>query len=137
MMTIEKNNMSAPDHNAEGRNQQDADHLMLFLDAARDSPPEMSTLLRERILTDAMASRTAPARPTVNALGWRNWFSGWAAPGFAGGVTVAVLGFWIGVTMPMPVMALDAPEWLQGALGYLDLMAVQLIGIDDPLLMEF
>ena len=137
MMTTDKKDMSAPKHRARTNHQPDADPVMLFLDAARDSPPELSTLLRNRILADAVACTETPPRPQMKAMGWRDWFSGWAAPGFAGGVTVAVVGFWIGVTMPMPVMALDAPEWIQGALGYLDLMAVQLIGVDDPLLMEF
>jgi len=123
MMTSDKNDM--PDQMAQ-----------LFEDA-RACKPRLSPHLRARILADAEACMAQPAPHAQRIAPWRNWFSGWAVPGLAGAAAVAVAGFWIGVAMPMPVVALDTPEWMQGALGYMDLIALHLIGVDDPLLMEF
>ncbi|WFE74597.1 hypothetical protein [Roseinatronobacter sp. S2] len=65
------------------------------------------------------------------------WLSGWAAPSLAGGLTAAAAGFWFGVVAPMPVAALDAPLWLQDALGYFDAISTPIVGLDDPLLWGF
>ncbi len=123
MMTSDKNDMS--------------DQLSQLFDDARACKPGLSPHLRARILADANACNAGLAPQRQRFAPWRNWFSGWAVPGLAGGAMVAVAGFWIGVAMPMPVVALDAPDWMQNALGYMDLIALQLIGVDDPLLMEF
>lgn len=123
MMTSDKNDMS--------------DQLSQLFEDAQACKPELSSQLRARILADASdcMAQAAPRLPKVAP--WRGWFSGWAVPGLAGGAAVAVAGFWIGVAMPMPVVALDAPDWMQDAIGYMDLIALQLVGVDDPLLMEF
>jgi hypothetical protein len=134
MMTSDKKNPA-------GHAVQDArgtDPLAQYVAAVQANPPEMSAQLRARILADAHSS-TAPLPRPRRAFGtWQRWFSGWAVPGLAGGVVMALTGFWVGVSVPIPVFALDAPPpWIQGALSYMDLMAVPLIGLDDPLLMEF
>jgi len=133
MMTSDKKDISAQGSGPPPEN----DLLAQFFDAARDTKPEFGTELRARILADADACLTPAPRRKQRFAPWRNWFSGWAAPGLAGGAAVAVAGFWIGVSLPMPGLALDAPEWMQGALGTIDLIAMQLIGLDDPLLLEF
>ena len=133
MMTSDKTDISA-----QGADQPPENALLaqLFADA-QASPPELGAGLRARILADADACLTPAPRRKQGFAPWRSWFSGWAAPGLAGGAAVAVAGFWIGVSLPMPGLALDAPEWMQGALGTMDLIAIQLIGLDDPLLLEF
>lgn len=123
MMTSDKNDMP--------------DQLSQLFEDARACKPALRSQLRTRILADAdTCMAQAVARPRKVPL-WRGWFSGWAVPGLAGGAAVAAAGFWIGVAMPMPIIALDTPDWMQGALGYMDLITLQLVGVDDPLLMEF
>lgn len=115
--------------------------LDVFFDAARAQAPELSQDLRARILADAdsavsAASAPVPQNPTLRQrVGV--WLNGWAAPSLAGGLTAAVAGFWFGVVTPMPVAALDAPLWLQDALGYFDAISTPLVGLDDPLLWGF
>lgn len=137
MMTSDKKDIFPQTPGDQAGHQPDADPLARYFDAARASSPELGAGLRARILADASASMAPSPRPRKDIVFWRNWFSGWAAPGLAGGATVAIAGFWIGISMPMPVVALDAPQWMEGALSYMDLIAVQFIGLDDPLLMEF
>ena len=137
MMTGDRKDNATQGHDDTKRLQSDADTLAHFLDAARDTTPDLSEGLRARILADADACLVPRPHAKQRLMPWRNWFAGWAVPGLAGGAAIAVAGFWIGVTMPLPVLALDAPEWMESALSYMDLIALQLIGLDDPLLMEF
>lgn len=109
-----------------------ADPLAAFLDAARAEAPELSPELRARIIAQA---RPAPVAVPGAPGRLRGWFSGWALSGLAGGVTAGLAGLWVGLVLPMPVVALDAPLWMQEALSYVDMITIPLIGLDDPLLM--
>lgn len=115
-------------------NDKDFAELELYAAAARAEAPVLRPDLRARILTDARVTSVAlQARPR-----WKVWLSAlngnWAAPGAAGGVTATLAGFWIGVAAPLPM---DAPLWMYGALEYLDVVAVPLLGVVDPLAMGF
>ena len=104
------------------------------LAAARDHAPQMRDALRQRILADARVALPAPAaaRPALGRrwrLEWR-----WAAPGLAGAACATLAGFWIGAAVPL---APDAPLWALAALDYLDGVALPLMGMVDPLVMEF
>lgn len=108
------------------------DLLAAYLDAARANAPQLSSELRSRIIADATPVATAAVPDGLGRL--RGWFAGWALPGLAGGLTAAAAGLWVGLFLPMPVMALDVPLWMQDALSYVDMIALPLIGLDDPLL---
>lgn len=111
------------------------DPLADYFDAARNHAPVLHTELRARIIADA-AGIAAP-RPTPARMQSRWHWAGWAMPGLAGGAVASLVGFWIGVTQPLPVLAADVPLWLVTPLDYIDLMTVTLIGFDDPLQLEF
>lgn len=109
-------------------------------------PPAHKPLIFRRICARAYwqmptARCQSPARPVPQNPTLRQrvgmWLSGWAAPSLAGGLTAAAAGFWFGVVAPMPVAALDAPLWLQDALGYFDAISTPIVGLDDPLLWGF
>ena len=115
-------------------NDKDSAELEIYVTAARAEAPGLRADLRARILADAQATQVAvQARPR-----WKGWFSGltghWALPGAAGGVTATVAGFWLGVSAPLPM---ESPLWMYAALEYLDVVAVPLLGVVDPLAMGF
>ncbi|TVR46154.1 MAG: dihydroorotate dehydrogenase [Rhodobacteraceae bacterium] len=105
------------------------------LAAARDHAPQMPDTLRQRILADARAALPAadpfpaPGARQQWRLAWR-----WAVPGLAGAACATLAGFWIGAAVPL---APDAPVWALAALDYLDGVAQPLMGMADPLAMEF
>lgn len=111
----------------------EADPLAAFFDAARAEAPAVSPGLRRRILEDAVAAsrKTTRSRPTLSG----RWFAGWALPGLAGGVSAGLAGLWLGFFTPLPLMALDVPEWMHEALLHVDAIALPLIWPDDPLLL--
>ena len=112
------------------------DPLEAFFEAGRATAPELGPDLHARILAAAEpAARPARSAPRDGLL--RRWVSGWALPGFAGGATAALLGLWVGFALPMPVVALDAPDWMLDALSYVDVITMPLIGPDDPMLLGF
>lgn len=114
------------------------DPLDDFFAAARQDAPELSADLRARILSGATPQPAQPdSQPRSIAQRLRGWLSGWALPGLAGGVTAGLAGLWIGLMVPVPVVALDLPLWMHEALSYVDMIALPLIGLDDPLLMGF
>ncbi len=115
------------------------DPLGVFFDAARADAPGLSPALRGRILDDAAAAAPEPvasARPAPPGR-LRGWISGWAASFVAGGAMAAMAGLWVGIVMPLPVVALDVPLWMHEAFSYLDAVALPLIGLDDPLVTGF
>ena len=112
------------------------DPLEAFFAAGRATAPELGRDLRTRILAAAEPeTRATHSAPREGLL--RRWVSGWALPGFAGGATAALLGLWVGFVLPMPVVALDAPDWMLEALSYVDMITMPLIGPDDPMLLGF
>ncbi|MCC5993077.1 MAG: dihydroorotate dehydrogenase [Rhodobacteraceae bacterium] len=121
-----------PDHSAD-------DLLESCFADARAHPPQLGPDLRARILADAAAiqaqARSGAASPQRRSL--RQILAEWLTPALAGGAVAAAAGFWVGVWLPMPVVALDLPLWLDTPLAYLDLISLQIMGLDDPLWMEF
>lgn len=110
------------------------DPLDAYFSAGRAQAPELGAALRASILDAASAARKPrPARLGV----LRRWVSGWALPGFAGGATAALIGLWVGFAVPMPVVALDAPDWMHEALSYVDMITMPLIGPGDPMVLGF
>lgn len=67
----------------------------LFEDARRD-PPGVPAALMARVLEDAAALQTQPARPV-----WRGWLAALGGlPGMGGLITATCVGFWIGLAPP-------------------------------------
>ncbi|TVP72896.1 MAG: hypothetical protein EA339_05380 [Rhodobacteraceae bacterium] len=112
------------------------DPLALFFDAARANAPVLSATAKARILTDAAQAQTLPARP-ARTRGWRGLVSVWGAALAASGAMAAMAGLWVGIIMPLPVVALELPVWMHDAFSYLDAVALPLIGLDDPLTIGF
>lgn len=112
------------------------DPLAEFFAAARAEAPALSDDLRAQIVASALPAPT-PVAPRDMGARLRGWVTGWALPGLAGGVAAGLAGVWIGLVMPVPVLALDLPIWMHEALSYVDMIALPLIGLDDPLLMGF
>lgn len=108
------------------------DPLDAFFEAGRASAPVPGLELRARILS-AAAEAVPPPAPRASVL--RRWVSGWALPGFASGATAGLLGLWIGFAAPLPVVALDVPDWMLDALSYVDVITMPLIGPGDPILL--
>ena len=110
------------------------DPLDQYLADARANAPDLRPELRARIVADVLAAPVAKRRPSATWL--RRLVAGWAMPGLAGGAVAALAGFWIGVSLPMPVVALDLPLWLDSPLRFID-FALPPSGLDDPLWLEF
>jgi len=108
------------------------DPLEVFFEAGRATAPVPGPELRARILAAAVG---ADSRAAPRGWGLRGWVSGWALPGFASGATAAMLGLWVGFAAPLPVVALDAPDWMLDALSYVDVITMPLIGPGDPILL--
>lgn len=110
------------------------DPLEAFFDAGRATAPMLGSELRARILAEAEgAAIPAASAPRPGVL--RRLVSGWALPGFASGATAALLGLWVGFAAPLPVVALDVPDWMLDALSYVDVITMPLIGPGDPILL--
>ncbi len=109
----------------------------LFADA-RATAPALPDDLRARILADA-DSVLAPVAPAPRpGFSWRAALGGWLPQSVAGGLTAAAAGFWFGVVAtPLPVAALDMPVWVEGALDYIDIVTLPLLGMDDTYLAGF
>lgn len=113
--------------------------LARFFEDARAHAPVLRPELRRSIQQQAIQPRQ-PARPAPKASRisrWWQWRTAWSLPGLAAGALGALGAFWIGVSLPMPVLAIDLPVWLEAPMTYVDLLSVHLIGLDDPLLLEF
>ena len=68
---------------------------------------------------------------------WRGLISVWSASLAASGAMAAMAGLWVGIVMPLPVVALELPVWMHEAFSFLDAVALPLIGLDDPLTIGF
>lgn len=113
--------------------------LARFFEDARAHAPALRPELRRTIQQQAVLS-ALPARNPPKATAapwWPRWRAAWSLPGLAAGALGALGAFWIGVSLPMPVLAIDLPVWLEAPLTYVDLISLHLIGLDDPLLLEF
>lgn len=121
-----------PDHNAD-------DLLESCFADARAQAPQLGPDLRARILADAAAiqAQAATVTPSPQRRSLRQTLADWLTPALAGGTVAALAGFGVGIWLPMPVVALDVPLWLDTPLAYLDLISLQIMGLDDPLWMEF
>lgn len=106
-----------------------------FEDARAHAPalrPELRRTIQQQAVPAAQPTRDLPKAGA--ALWWPRWRVAWSLPGLAAG---ALGAFWIGVSLPMPLLAIDLPLWLEAPLTYVDLISLHLIGLDDPLLLEF
>ena len=108
-----------------------------YLADARAASPDLRPELRARIVAEALVAPSPVRLPVSGGRRLQRWFAGWAMPGLAAGAVAALAGFWIGVSLPMPVVALDLPPWLDAPLSYIDLLALPVSGLDDPLWQEF
>lgn len=100
------------------------DPLDIFFAASRAEAPQLSPELRARLLAQAVPASVPRAAPP------RRWprLSGWIASAVTGGALAGLAGLWIGTAMPLPLLALELPLWLDDTL-----LSLPLPDLDSPL----